>query len=117
MPLHPLVEEWDAELSSADPLRFPGYAEALERALGGARADGAEKGCWESVRTGRCLVAPVAPGASPSTSRGEYVVIEGCFDVLGGSMGAVHGERVVRAYRRATEERLPVVVLTSSGGA
>jgi acetyl-CoA carboxylase carboxyl transferase subunit beta len=44
-------------------------------------------------------------------------VIEGCFDVLGGSMGAVHGERVVRAYRRATEERLPVVVLTSSGGA
>ena len=33
MPLHPLVEEWDAELTSADPLRFPGYREALERAV------------------------------------------------------------------------------------
>src|SRR4051812_49931293 len=32
-------------------------------------------------------------------------------------MGAVHGERVVRAYRRATAARVPVVVLTASGGA
>src|SRR5207237_9609681 len=42
---------------------------------------------------------------------------EGRFDVMGGSMGAVHGEKVVRAYRRATEERLPMVVLPASGGA
>ena len=47
----------------------------------------------------------------------DYAVIEGRFDVLGGSMGAVHGERVVRAFRRATAERLPMVILTSSGGA
>ncbi|MHB8467581.1 MAG: carboxyl transferase domain-containing protein, partial [Acidimicrobiales bacterium] len=32
-------------------------------------------------------------------------------------MGAVHGEKVVRAYRRASLERLPVVVLATSGGA
>jgi len=32
-------------------------------------------------------------------------------------MGAAHGEKVVRAYRRATEERLPMVVLPASGGA
>ena len=32
-------------------------------------------------------------------------------------MGAVHGERVVRAYRRAIDERLPLVALTASGGA
>ena len=52
------------------------------------------------------------------TGRTEhYAVIEGRFDVLGGSMGAVHGERVVRAFRRAADERLPVVILTSSGGA
>ena len=56
----------------------------------------------ESVRTGRTE---------------HYAVIEGRFDVLGGSMGAVHGERVVRAYRQATDARLPVVVLASSGGA
>ncbi|MBV8979552.1 MAG: acetyl-CoA carboxylase carboxyl transferase subunit beta [Acidimicrobiia bacterium] len=47
----------------------------------------------------------------------HYAFAEGRFDVLGGSMGAAHGEKVVRAYRRATEERLPVVVLPASGGA
>jgi acetyl-CoA carboxylase carboxyl transferase subunit beta len=47
----------------------------------------------------------------------DYAVIEGRFDVLGGSMGAAHGERVVRAYRRAIDERLPMVVCTSTGGA
>src|SRR3954470_12315123 len=36
---------------------------------------------------------------------------------MGGSMGAAHGEKVVRAYRRATQERLPMVVLPASGGA
>src|ERR1700716_3406586 len=46
-----------------------------------------------------------------------YAFIEGRFEVRGGSMGAVHGERVVRAYRRAILERLPVVIIASSGGA
>src|SRR5207249_1644597 len=91
MPLHPLEEEWDADLTGGDPLEFPGYADQL------ARADGRE-----SVVTGRTQ---------------HYALIEGRFDVLGGSMGAVHGERVVRAYRRAVDERLPVVVIASSGGA
>lgn len=87
MPLHPVVEEWDAGLRGGDPLGFPGY--------GGAPVP-------ESVLTGR-------------TER--YALIEGRFDVLGGSMGAVHGERVVRAYRRAVEDRLPVVIRAASGGA
>ena len=56
----------------------------------------------ESVRTGRTE---------------HYALIEGRFDVMGGSMGAAHGERVVRAFRRARDERLPVVVVTTSGGA
>jgi acetyl-CoA carboxylase carboxyl transferase subunit beta len=46
-----------------------------------------------------------------------YAFVEGQFDVLGGSMGAAHGERVVRAYRRAIDERLPMVAFTASGGA
>src|SRR5690349_19267718 len=60
-----------------------------------------------------------APDAETVTTgrTAAYAFIEGRFDVLGGSMGAVHGERVVRAYRRAVEARLPMVVLTSSGGA
>ncbi|HVV36059.1 MAG TPA: carboxyl transferase domain-containing protein [Acidimicrobiales bacterium] len=56
----------------------------------------------ESVRTGRTE---------------HYALIEGRFDVMGGSMGAAHGERVVRAFQRAADERLPIVVITASGGA
>lgn len=88
--LHPYVEEWDAGLRSTDPLSFPGYA---------ARVAALHE---ESVQTGR-------------TER--YVAIEGRFDVLGGSMGAAHGEAVVRAYDRAVELGLPVVSVTRSGGA
>ncbi len=85
-----LIEEWDQELRSGDPLGFPGYADKV------AAMDG------ESVRTG------LADG---------FVLVECDFDVIGGSMGLVHGEKVVRAFDRATQRRLPVVVVTRSGGA
>ena len=85
-----LVEEWDRDLRSGDPLGFPGYAEKVDAMAG------------ESVRTG------LADG---------FVLVECDFSVIGGSMGLVHGEKVVRAFDRATERRLPVVVVTRSGGA
>jgi acetyl-CoA carboxylase alpha subunit/acetyl-CoA carboxylase beta subunit len=97
--LHPLQVEWDADLNGGDPLGWPGYSDVLAGLPGG-----------DSVLTGRAAVDGVR-------TAGRYVVIAGRFDVLAGSMGAVHGERVVRAYRRATLEKLPVVVLASSGGA
>jgi acetyl-CoA carboxylase carboxyl transferase subunit beta len=97
--LHHLQVEWDADLVGGDPLGWPGYAETLDHLPKG-----------DSVLTGRAAV-------DRARTAGRYVVIAGRFDVLGGSMGAVHGERVVRAYRRAALERLPVVVLASSGGA
>ncbi|HWJ96688.1 MAG TPA: carboxyl transferase domain-containing protein, partial [Acidimicrobiales bacterium] len=88
--LRALIEEWDEDLRSGDPLGFPGYAEKV------AAMDG------ESVRTG------LADG---------FVLVECDFSVIGGSMGLVHGEKVVRAFDRAVERRLPVVVVTRSGGA
>jgi len=97
--LHPLQVEWDAELRGGDPLGWPGYGDVAAALPAG-----------DSVVTGRAAVDRSRAGA-------RYVVIAGRFDVLGGSMGAVHGEKVVRAYRRAAIERLPVVVLVSSGGA
>jgi acetyl-CoA carboxylase beta subunit len=97
--LHPLQVEWDAELRGGDPLAWPGYGETLA-AL--------DKG--DSVVTGRAVV-------DSARTEGRYVVMAGRFECLGGSMGAVHGERVVRAYRRAAIERLPVVIISSSGGA
>src|SRR5262249_36249579 len=47
----------------------------------------------------------------------HYAFVEGRFEVLGGTMGAAVGERVVRAYDRARELRLPMVVVTRTGGA
>jgi acetyl-CoA carboxylase carboxyl transferase subunit beta len=88
------TEEWDTELRSRDPLAFPGYAAKLAAVSG------------ESVRTGLVQVGD-----------GPAVLIEGDFEVIGGSMGLVHGEKVVRAYDRAIAARLPVVIVTRSGGA
>jgi acyl-CoA carboxylase subunit beta len=87
-----IVEEWDAGLASADPLGFPGYSPP---AAGG-----------ESVRTG----VGYAAGR-------RLAVIECRFDIQGGTMGAVAGERIVRALARATDQRLPVVEYVASGGA
>jgi acyl-CoA carboxylase subunit beta len=92
--LLPLAEEWDRELASADPLGFPGYAEALATAPG------------ESIRTG--LVASQGVRA---------VLIQSDFEVFGGTMGAVAGEKIVRSFRRAVDQRLPVVAVTQTGGA
>jgi acetyl-CoA carboxylase alpha subunit len=92
MPFHPSIQVWDADVLAGDPLGFPGYDER-RRTL-------ADTG--EAVSTGRTE---------------HYAYIEGRFDVLGGTMGAAVGERVVRAYDRACDLGLPMVVATRTGGA
>ncbi|HVW43841.1 MAG TPA: carboxyl transferase domain-containing protein, partial [Amycolatopsis sp.] len=87
-----LTEEWDGHLASADPLRFPRY-------------DAPEPGD-ESVRTGIA-----------DHPRGPVAVIECRFDHHGGTMGVAAGERIVRAFDRAREARLPVAAFVASGGA
>src|SRR5438874_2698430 len=77
---------------------------------------------WDrDLRAGNPLGWPgYEPPSEESVVTGRtahYAFAEGRFDVLGGSMGAVHGERVVRAYRHAVDERLPMLVLPASGGA
>lgn len=39
------------------------------------------------------------------------------FDFIGGSMGSVVGERVTQLIELATQRRLPVIIVTASGGA
>lgn len=86
-----ILEYFDEELCSADPLQFPNYGGQLARLEGN-----------ESVRTGRTAT---------------HVFVNANFSVLGGSMGVVHGERVVRAFDRATQWGMPVVIRSASGGA
>jgi len=87
------------ELQSCDPLGFPGYAQKLEttRALSGER---------EAVLCGT---------ASIDGQRCAIFVMEPEF--MMGSMGSAVGEKLTRLFEYATEQRLPVVGYTVSGGA
>ena len=65
----------------------------------------AKTGIDESVLTGAASI------------RGHRVAILVCeFGFLGGSIGVGAGERLTTAIRRATAERLPLLVLPTSGG-
>jgi len=105
--IHSLVEtctfeEMDAELTSVDVLNFTGvasYASKLETYQ-------QETGLKDAVITGLCKV-------------GEHRAALGVMDFkfLGGSMGSVVGERLTRLIERATEKALPLVIISTSGGA
>jgi acetyl-CoA carboxylase carboxyl transferase subunit beta len=96
---HYPFEEFDADVSQVDPLNFPSYAEKRER-------DTAKTGLTEGVLTGKGVI-------------GRYPVVLGVLDFgfMGGSMGSVVGEKITRAFEHATEAKLPVVLVSSSGGA
>ncbi|NLU49661.1 MAG: acetyl-CoA carboxylase carboxyltransferase subunit beta [Syntrophomonadaceae bacterium] len=91
--------EFDEGLTSLNPLEFPGYPEKLARAREAS-------GLNEAVVTGK------------GTIYGEPTVL-GVMDsrFMMGSMGSVVGEKVTRAFERAGEEKLPVIMFTASGGA
>jgi acetyl-CoA carboxylase carboxyl transferase subunit beta len=95
-------EERDAGLVSVDVLGFvdtKAYPDRLEAArLSTGDADAARRGI------GRIGGVPVS-----------VCVMD--FAFMGGSMGAVVGEKVTRAAEDALEERIPLVVVSASGGA
>lgn len=96
-------EEWDAKIDEGErpenPLDFRGYTEKVEALR--------EKiGLDEAVVTGKATIC------------GQPVVIGVCDGrFMMASMGHAVGEKITRAVERATEERLPVVLFTCSGGA
>ncbi|WP_124099779.1 acetyl-CoA carboxylase, carboxyltransferase subunit beta [Ruminococcus sp. Marseille-P6503] len=93
------LEEFDAQMISKNPIDFPDYEEK-QKAL-------REKtGLSDAVITGRAAI------------RGEDVVIIVMdSNFMMASMGSVVGEKITRAFEYATENRLPVVAFTASGGA
>ena len=96
-------EEWDARIDEGErpenPLDFRGYTEKV-------KALRVKTGLDEAVVTGKATICgyPVVIG-----------VCDGRFMMA--SMGHAVGEKITRAVERATEERLPVVLFTCSGGA
>jgi acetyl-CoA carboxylase carboxyl transferase subunit beta len=92
--------EWNQGVRSADPLQFgPDYMKKLA-------GDREKTGLDDAALTGRASVAgqPIALGVMD-------------FGFRGGSMGSVVGEKITALMEQGVEERLPVVVVTSSGGA
>ena len=94
--------EHDTELHSTDPLEFTDtkrYRDRLEAAQ-------KKTGMQDAIRIaeGSLHGRPVQIGAMD-------------FAFIGGSMGAVVGEKVTRAAERSLEKRIPLILVTCSGGA
>jgi acetyl-CoA carboxylase carboxyl transferase subunit beta len=94
--------EYDADLRSTDPLSFIDTKPYTQRLKAGA----ASTGLLDAIvcATGRI------DGIETSVAAMEY-------GFIGGSMGVVVGEKITRAIERALEGRLPVVIVSCSGGA
>jgi acetyl-CoA carboxylase carboxyl transferase subunit beta len=95
-------EEFDAGLVSSDPLGFTdtkAYAARLK--------DGKHK--TDSLDA--VITAVGAVGGVPT------VIAAMEYGFIGGSMGVVVGEKVARSVERAARERMPLIVVSCSGGA
>ena len=92
----------DDNLVSTDPLKFTdlkAYADRLRRARN-------ETGLNDAIINARGKL----DGKPVLVSAMEYAFI-------GGSMGAVVGEVLTRAVERATDQHLPLIIVSASGGA
>jgi len=91
--------EFDKDMKSLNPLSFPDYDEKQEELRESTDLS-------DAIITGTATIkgSPVVMGVMDS----RYMM---------GSMGSVVGEKVTRAFEYATENGLPVVMFTASGGA
>jgi acetyl-CoA carboxylase carboxyl transferase subunit beta len=94
--------EADASLISLDPIVFTDSKGYPERAAA-ARAATGER---DAAIRGTALIGGI-----------EVSLVAMDFFFMGGSMGSVVGEKVARAAELATARRLPLVIVSASGGA
>ena len=95
-------KEWDAELEPQDPLTFTDTRAYKERIK------------TQQQKTGRKDALVLGEGAI----NGRKIVLGVMdFSFMGGSMGSVVGEKISRAADRSVSSRLPMVLVTASGGA
>jgi len=94
-------EEWDTNLDPADPLDFVDkipYHQRLQE---------------EQQRTGLRDAAVVGSGMIRGR-RVAFGVTDSAF--IMGSMGSVVGEKLTRTIERATQQQLPLIIISGSGG-
>lgn len=91
--------EFDEHLRSINCLDYPNYDEKLEKIRKNIDID-------EAVVTGICDINGIKTCIGVMDS--HFIM---------GSMGAVVGEKITRLFEYATDESLPVILFTASGGA
>jgi acetyl-CoA carboxylase carboxyl transferase subunit beta len=95
-------EEQDADMVSTDPLQFTGvatYSQTLKKYQDAT-------GLHDAVLTG------------VGTLEGRKIALAVMdFAFLAATMGSVVGEKITRIIERATHEKLPVIIISASGGA
>jgi acetyl-CoA carboxylase carboxyl transferase subunit beta len=96
-------EEIAANLASSDPLGFTWEDKNYKDRIG---LDHQKNNSHEAILVGRAYI------------KGRGVVLAAMdFNFLGGSMGMVVGEKFCRGVDAAIEQKLPLVVVSCSGGA
>ena len=105
--IHSLVEtctfeELDAEMVSVDVLQFTGVTAYANKLKDYQKSTGLK----DAVITGICKIGD---------HRAALGVMD--FSFLGGSMGSVVGEKLTRLIEKATEKELPLIIISTSGGA
>ena len=94
--------EFDESLRPIDPLKFVDKKSYKQRIEEGYK----KTGRYSSVVSGEMNLNGVAA---------QVVIFD--FAFMGGSLGSVEGEKIVRAVTRAIEKKQGVIILSASGGA
>ena len=94
--------ELDPELTSPDPLGFKDVISYKERLQENEKKSGLKEAAiyGDAKINGRDIVIAVLD-----------------FSFMGGSMGTVVGEKITRAAERAIQRKVPLIIVSSSGGA
>ncbi|MCK9582673.1 MAG: acetyl-CoA carboxylase, carboxyltransferase subunit beta [Endomicrobiales bacterium] len=88
-------KELDSDLKPSDPLKFPNYAKKAQSAQGS-----------EAIVYGQGTIG---------THKVVLAVMN--FDFMGGSMGSVVGEKIARAAEVCIKKKIPLIIVSASGGA
>jgi acetyl-CoA carboxylase carboxyl transferase subunit beta len=94
-------QEYDADMLSADPLEFKGPKTYKDKLA----ADQKSTGLKDAVISGEGLL---------ENNKVVIAVTDSRF--IMGSMGSVVGEKITRAIETATKNKLPIIIVSGSGG-
>lgn len=94
--------EFNADIQPGDPLKFKDKKRYSDRLKDAQKATGLNDAVVTGIATinGQQVIAAVMD-----------------FTFIGGSMGSVVGEKIARAIDKSREEKVPLIIVSSSGGA